>query len=192
MFEGEEIKTIGQYFNMKLFFSFLTGLFVGVLFTVPLVERGVLGTDFLANVIDKKVEKKYGTLGKEDEETTETKKDGPSLNSETLFTVLNQPAGAFVVVSMIDLSSNGWVAVHEETDEGGIGNILGARRFIEGKYFGSSIELLRNTEGGRAYYVVLHGDDGDSLFDFEKETPVKNSSGSFVSARFLTTPTFSE
>ena len=88
---------------------------------------------------------------------------------------------------MVSLSLSGWVALHEETADGAMGNILGARRFAHGKYFGSAIELLRVTDGEKTYYAVLHSDNGDNIFDFETETPAKDESGALIFARFLTT-----
>ena len=82
----------------------------------------------------------------------------------------DQPAGMVVRVGAFSLPENGWLVVHE--DAAGVpGNILGARRYDAGSYDGGEIELLRNTEEGSRYYVMLHIDDGDKEFDLSKDVP---------------------
>ena len=122
----------------------------------------------------------------------DTKKSAPVVEGENLLVVSNQPAGTIVVTSMVSLGASGWVAVHENNADGSFGKILGARRFNAGKYFGESIELLRATVEDNSYYVVLHADDGDTMFDFSTETPVKDKGGSFVSGTFIATENMAE
>lgn len=100
--------------------------------------------------------------------------------------VSDQPAGGRVLVSMLDLSENGWVAVHEMTEDGSFGNILGARRFPAGKSFGEDIALLRSTMEGQSYAVVLHADDGNGEFSYNTtERPLRDASGTFIAADFV-------
>ena len=84
--------------------------------------------------------------------------------------VNDQPAGLKVDISSVTLSNSGWAVVHESVG-GKPGNILGAQRFDAGTYDGS-IELLRNTEEGSMYYVMLHKDDGDKEFDHKNDLPI--------------------
>jgi len=104
---------------------------------------------------------------------------------ENILVVVEQPAGNSVTISMASLAINVWVAVHEVGEAGEAGVILGARRFTVGNYFGESIELLRNTNDGKPYRVVLHHDDGDSEFNFTEEPPLRDSEGKLVSEEFL-------
>ncbi|MBI3075285.1 MAG: hypothetical protein HYY92_03710, partial [Parcubacteria group bacterium] len=106
--------------------------------------------------------------------------------------VSNQPAGDKVIVSMVSVSVNGWVTVRETNADGALGNILGARRFDAGKYFGETIELLRGTSEDNVYAVVLHADDGDREFDYAKETPMKDKNGNLVSGTFTATGLLTE
>ncbi|MBI2109257.1 MAG: hypothetical protein HYT93_03725 [Parcubacteria group bacterium] len=187
MFPEKEAKTIGQYFNMKTIFSFVLGIIVGVLFAVPLVERGKFGTDFFASVFDAEEENILPLNEKKSRILVERGGSTAVVSGDNSLVVEDQRPGFSVIMSMVSLSESGWVAVHEETNEGTMGNILGARRFAEGKYFGSTVELLRATESGSAYYVVLHSDDGDSIFDFTIEAPARDHSGALIVERFFVT-----
>lgn len=189
MFEEKEVRTIGQYFNMKIIFSFVAGVVAGVLFAVPLVERGKFGTDFFAGVFKSEEENILPELGMKNENPPliAEKQKITAVLGENSLVVNEQNSGLSVVMSMVLLSQSGWVAVHEETPEGAMGNILGARRFAEGTYFSSSIDLLRATEGGRMYYAVLHGDDGDNTFNFETEVPARDASLALIAAKFIAT-----
>ena len=95
--------------------------------------------------------------------------------------VLDQLAGSMVSVGVVEMPVNGWVVVHEERD-GGPGNILGAQRFDAGSYTGGQVELLRTTTIGGKYYVMLHSDNGDKLFDHKLDLPLGSESGTVVAA----------
>ena len=109
-----------------------------------------------------------------------------TVKGENVLVISNQPAGISVVMSMIDIDTNGWVAIHENI-EGEPGVILGARRFDVGTYFAESVELLRGTESERGYIAVLHADNGDKEFDFKAEVPVKDILGNLIAEEFLVT-----
>ena len=112
---------------------------------------------------------------------------GVIATGDNVLIVSNQPSGNEVIVSMISLEMNGWITIRDDSGDGESGNILGARRFDVGKYFGEKIELLRNTEVGKKYFVVLHSDDGIEGFDFKTEIPVKDTSGKMIMAEFIAT-----
>lgn len=95
-----------------------------------------------------------------------------------------QPAGAAVAVA-VKLSKEAWVAVHEDAGDRP-GNILGAQFFPAGAHLGK-IDLLRGTEAGKKYYVMLHADNGDHAFDYEIDIPVKNAAGDLVMHAFMAT-----
>ncbi len=99
-------------------------------------------------------------------------------------TVNDQDAGSAVSVSSVATQKPVWVAIHEEAGSGP-GKILGAQLFDSTMHSGK-VELLRNTESGRTYYAVFHHDNGGRGFDYEKNTPIKDSSGREIMAKFNT------
>ncbi len=100
------------------------------------------------------------------------------------FSVVDQSAGGVVYVSSLTFPKESWIAVREDND-GVMGNILGARRYPTGEHTGA-IELLRDTQAGQTYYVVIYIDDGDKDFDHKKETLLINSEGNATAAIFRT------
>ncbi|MBI4118233.1 MAG: hypothetical protein HY455_01690 [Parcubacteria group bacterium] len=181
-----------------LFISFIVGIVVGVGGYWSVDEKGFLG-DFLAQReevgegVETSQENGGGdTVGdilknaRQAEQTAGLVQ--PAVVSENnALVVTNQSAGNTVLVSLVSLEQSGWVAVHEQTPEGNLGNILGARRFDAGKQFGQSIALLRGTEAGKVYQVVLHADDADNVFDFRLELPVTTAGGEGIAAVFTAT-----
>lgn len=94
----------------------------------------------------------------------------------------DQPAGTMVAVA-VKLEKEAWVAVHEDAN-GKLGNILGAQFFPAGTHLGK-IDLLRGTQAGKKYYVMLHSDDGNHTFDIKVDMPVKNAAGEPVMDAFM-------
>lgn len=86
-------------------------------------------------------------------------------------TVSNQNSGNVVLVQSVVLREDGWVAVREIIDSE-MGNILGAARLSSGMYENVKVELLRPTEGGEEYSVVIYRDNGDRNFDFNFDSLV--------------------
>lgn len=93
--------------------------------------------------------------------------------------VPDQPAGSFVSVGPVTLSKMGWVAIKDEK-----GWILGAGRLDAGMTENIQVPLLRNTESGSRYQVLLYIDDGDKVFDFHKDMLVMNADGGVVGVMF--------
>ena len=81
----------------------------------------------------------------------------------------DQPAGSAVFVTGLSINESHWIAVYEDRD-GQPGNILGAARVFPG-YISTSVDLLRNTEAGRTYYVAVLNDNGDEVFDRLTDLP---------------------
>ena len=94
----------------------------------------------------------------------------------------DQAAGSTVSVS-VNASKPVWVVVHEDS-EGAPGSILGAQLFATGSHEGV-VDLLRGTEIGQEYYVMLHSDDGDRKFDYKKDLPVKDATGAVIMHGFM-------
>ena len=93
--------------------------------------------------------------------------------------VQDQPAGSYVMVASATLPELGWVAVRDEN-----GRTLGAARFDAGTYSAVQVPLLRNTESGQKYQVLIYTDDGDKSFDLHKDTLVMNADGSVAGTTF--------
>jgi len=96
--------------------------------------------------------------------------------------VKDQQEGSQVFLSRLELTRSGWAAVREIND-GVLGNILGAKRFDAGVHQGI-IPILRNTEAGKHYVVILYTDDGDKIFDFEKDAVIVDTEGNLVLMQF--------
>lgn len=101
-----------------------------------------------------------------------------------LVSVQEQPAGLAVVVASIDIPRNGWIAIHEILDGALIGNVLGAARRDAGLYEGVVVNLLRATEPGSEYAVVLYVDNGNKEFDLQNDVPITDAAGNPTVVRF--------
>ena len=105
---------------------------------------------------------------------------GPSTTSDSeSVSVSNQAAGTSIMLSSVTFSETGWVAVRDDR-----GWTLGAKRFDAGTQSNIAVTLLRATEAGQRYQVLLYIDDGDRLFDVKKEILVTRSDGSVAGAMF--------
>ena len=87
------------------------------------------------------------------------------IEGEGTLQVEDQTAGTFVNVSSVNMSKDSWVAVREDMP-GGFGNILGAKFVPAGTHTDVRVNVLRNTEAGNTYHVVLFEDNGDELFNY--------------------------
>lgn len=105
-------------------------------------------------------------------------------NGGDSITVLDQAAGNAVRVENIEFENAGWVAVHEDRN-GGLGNILGAAWFPRGTSSGT-VELLRDTLPGQAYYAVLYTDNGNKVFETGVDAQIVTASGNPVMSTFIT------
>lgn len=111
------------------------------------------------------------------------------LSESTAISVKDQQAGMSVFVDAVTVPPPGvWVAVQETDTTGQLGNVLGAGR-THGPVSDFSIPLLRTTEAGREYAIVLYRDDGDSSFDSVNDSVyVDFDSGDRVVALWKTLP----
>lgn len=187
----------GRWFTGPTFTTFLIGLIIGFsvnsFFGSSLLSDNGDGADVAAS----SEADNTAALGELAGDTTSdagtplSGEDNVALSvvatGENILVVSNQPAGNKVVISMVSVGANGWVTVRETGADGALGNILGARRFNAGKYFGETVELLRDTKEGRVYATVLHADDGDGEFEYASEVPVKDKEGNLISGTFTAT-----
>lgn len=105
-----------------------------------------------------------------------------SYEGSSAILVNNQGAGSLVTVASVETDVATWVTVREDMN-GVVGNILGAARVDAGASNNIVIELLRPTEVGKTYRVVLFRDDGDRQFNHETDSPITYN-GVLVSQSF--------
>lgn len=101
-----------------------------------------------------------------------------------LLALTNQPAGDVVMVARVELPQDGWLVVHEVVD-GHVANALGAARKDAGTYEDIPIELLRKTDSGGSYVVILYVDDHDKEFDLKNDIPIVDPTGNPVMQQFM-------
>lgn len=148
-------KAEGRAGKAQLVIAFILGLIVGIL-----VAPTFFGHK--STIDDDKAMKEDGT------EMTE---EGDATAKNNTVSVIDQLAGDRVLIKEITLEESGWAVVHEDI-EGVPGNALGAQRFDPGTFENGYVELLRNTENNKLYYVILYTDDGDGEFDIKKDTQI--------------------
>ena len=95
-------------------------------------------------------------------------------------TVDNQAAGVSVRIASMNLTRETWGAVRDER------SILGAGRFAAGTASGS-VELLRGTEAGKSYSVVVYIDNGNRAFDLTGDELVTGVSDTFMATAATST-----
>lgn len=89
-------------------------------------------------------------------------------------TVGDQPAGTSVLVESVTVPGISWIAVRDSL------RIYGAARVNAGTTENVSVKLLRPTDAGKIYQVMVYVDDGDRSFDFKKDALVSGISDSFT------------
>lgn len=91
---------------------------------------------------------------------------GNSLN------IASQKPSNNVIVDFVDLEKNSFIAIHEDANNS-IGTILGASSMLSpGRTENINIALLKNTTNGEVLYAAIYADNGDGLFDINKDNPV--------------------
>lgn len=102
----------------------------------------------------------------------------------------DQFPGSVVFLSSVTLPKGGFVVVHTD-DNGKLGKIIGSKYFEAGTNTGD-INLSELSKEGKNYWVVLYEDDGDKIFNFAKDLPIKNASGDIIMTKFKATEKFVE
>lgn len=169
--------TEGKKNNITAFvLIFIAGLVIGVL-TAPLIWERTSHEDVIA---DTGSVTKDGTSGVIATDTAMTEDaSGYSISVD------DQLAGDRVLLSNATFAKTGWAVVHEDNN-GALGNALGAQRLEPGTHENVHVELLRNTETGNLYHVVLYTDNGDGEFSLKTDLPLRNTDNSYVEDTFTT------
>lgn len=94
----------------------------------------------------------------------------------------DQFPGNVVYISSVTLANGGWVEIHKD-NAGTPGEIIGSAYFNKGINPGK-ITLTKPTVEGGIYYAMLHSDDGDKVFNGEKDLPLKDSKGNIIMKLF--------
>jgi hypothetical protein len=100
-------------------------------------------------------------------------------------TVKEQMPGGTVSVEYVEISEDGWVVVHE-TEAGHVLNALGAARLDVGTHDDVLIELLRETNPGGTYAIILYTDNGNKEFEIRGDLPMIDVEGNPVMQSFRT------
>jgi hypothetical protein len=118
------------------------------------------------------------TAGTNTSAVPESKNPVTSASGETI-TVIDQPAGANVIVADVKLTKPSWVVIRDTK-----GWALGAAWFNESRV-SATVSLLRNTIAGQTYEAVIYVDDGDKKFTLHGgDMLVASSQGAPVSSTF--------
>lgn len=176
--EGKEGVTMNSKAQLIIVFliGFLLGLLIGPTFTGDNATPEVIEGD----------EKTVVEEGGGDKMTDDKMSEGGVATKATGEVVVNdQLAGDRVVVDSVSVSKEAWVVVHESKD-GVPANALGATRVDAGEHAVKSIELLRDTETGAEYFVILYSEDGDGEFNISLDTPLLGEDDGFISTSFNT------
>lgn len=156
--------------NTKILLAFLAGLLVGAIITpIAIGDKSAVVDDEKKTLPNSEI-----IIGGEISKTSEI----------NLVTVESQLAGEIVSLKEVALVNSSWVAIHE--DNAGVpGNVLGATRFPAGIQSGT-VELLRNTEPEKLYYVMIHSDDGDDEFNLKNDVALVDINGEVILSAFQT------
>jgi hypothetical protein len=174
--------------TQKMLATFLVGLLLGAGGTWLWFndsEGGSVATDEEGEeVTDENGDALIGTGGLGGTQTGGVGGAGITVSGEGSVAVLDQAAGASVLVESASLPVLGWVAIHEDMN-GAPGWILGARRLEAGSATAVEVPLLRGTTAGGTYYAVIHADNGDRAFDPHTDLPVATALGSMIVDTFM-------
>src|SRR3989339_1774157 len=92
-----------------------------------------------------------------------------------------------IVSLSVDLSAPGFISIHKSIGEAP-GKVIGVSNYlIVGSYGGIIIVLQEMMTEGETYIALLHVDDGDGLFDIQKDLPVQVN-GEVVRPSFMALP----
>jgi hypothetical protein len=107
-------------------------------------------------------------------------------------TAEDQDASEFpnqVVIAQVTNAANGFIAIHEDDGNGGIGGVIGVSAFLpEGMHTDVPVTLERNANDGETLYAMLHVDgDDNGIYEFPmvaEDGPVLDGDGAVIAPGF--------
>ncbi|MES2216550.1 MAG: hypothetical protein V4481_04625 [Patescibacteria group bacterium] len=113
-----------------------------------------------------------------------TSTDNGTVSQEVNRVVMtDQYPGNVVYLGSVQLAKGGWVVIHKDNN-GTPGAVIGTQWLDAGLSAGTKITLTQSTTEGGLYYVMLHSDDGDKVFNETKDLPLKDSRDSVIMKPF--------
>jgi hypothetical protein len=108
---------------------------------------------------------------------TQNKEDTAQNKPENMLSAGKQSPGKMLVIDSVILKNGGYVIVYENTSEP-TGEILGASQYLSvGEHTNISISLSRKVTSGEFFNAMIHGDNGDHVFDIVKDAPLRDKDG---------------
>lgn len=106
-----------------------------------------------------------------------------SIPAVSAITVSDQDANTVgVTINSATLAVAGFIEIHADVN-GSIGTYVGSSKVLAaGTYANQSI--IMSTVPGASYWAMLHADDGNGIFEPEKDLPIKNADGEIVMQKF--------
>ena len=99
---------------------------------------------------------------------------------------MNNTNAVAVNIDSATLAVTGFIAIHADNN-GAPGAYVGGSKILSaGTHINETIIIT--TTPGSYYFAMLHADNGNVIFEAEKDLPIKNSSGEIIMARFQVKP----
>jgi len=99
--------------------------------------------------------------------------------------IVEQEAGDKINIAAASFPEDSWVVIYSD-DNNQPKNIISAYRFSQGEVSDWKMPLITNLEPATQYHAVIHGEDGDRLFDYNKDIQLFDEDGNLLYASFKT------
>jgi len=96
--------------------------------------------------------------------------------------VSDQYPGNVVYISSVTMEKAGWVVIHKNAN-GVPGAVIGSV-YVTAGVGPAKVNLTESIVDGAMYYAMLHEDDGDKVFDANKDDPIKDARGNAIMKTF--------
>lgn len=99
--------------------------------------------------------------------------------------VQTQKPGNSVTIQEVSLAdTTGYVVIHKDA-EGRPGLIIGHSALLPvGNYQNVAVDLATPMADKNSYFVMLHKDNGDSLYNITEDQPLKDDTGNIIMIKF--------
>jgi glucose/arabinose dehydrogenase len=111
-----------------------------------------------------------------------TEAAAPEASQKYTIRVKDQASGKEAMMDMIAASRNGFLVVHEDND-GKVGAIAGTSALVRAGE-SSRVPVPMTVHPGLSHWVMFHVDDGDGVFNAEKDAPAKDADGDVMMKSF--------